>query len=552
MMLPNTSEGQDEMVEVSRAEKTGRARTWREHLCILIPILMIYLSLAFYRIDHQSLWTDEAISVMRAEPTGPLLTRERWLSGQSPPYFLLLHLWAKWWGTSELALRFLSALLGAIVVGLAYVTALRLCNSQMAWIAATLLATSPFLIWYSQEVRYVIFMILTALVATYTFERLLFTRRLGWWLCYCGSLMLAIFSFAVNVFLPMAHGLYLMCASSRGPVLRRWVTCQLVVLAFFIWLMNDGQIWQLGGAWQRLFAHMTTNSENLPVMESVEALSAGGSRQFTVMALPYTFFAFSTGFSLGPSLPELHVSQSLATLLPHAVIPAIAGLLFGTLFTLGLVALRRQSDTAKFLATWLAMPILGVLSVSWLIPSLAYNVRYVAMSFPAYILTLALGIASVRRPLTQIMLLSGVLSVSGLSLVNYYHNPRYSREDARSAARYLEAETLANDVIVLVGNTTALEHYYSGSPPILGWGAKVIGNHSALTDHLRKLYDAYERVWLVAIRPWEADPEGTVKAALDAESNFIVHKTWPGVDVYLYPLSPMPPRPPNGQRNGYP
>src|SRR5262245_44634014 len=184
---------------------------------------------------------------MRADPTGSFLTRERWFTGQSPPYFLLLHQWAKWWGTSEFALRSLSALLGAIVVGLAYITALRLCNSQVAWIGVMLLATSPFLIWYSQEVRYVIFMVMAALLAMYTFDRALSTKRLGWWLCYCGSLMLAIVIFVVNAFLPMAHGLYLVCSPSRRPVLRRWVACQLVVLAVFIWWANDGHVWQQGG-----------------------------------------------------------------------------------------------------------------------------------------------------------------------------------------------------------------------------------------------------------------------------------------------------------------
>ena len=355
--------------------------------------------------------------------------------------------------------------------------------------------------------------------------------------------MLAIISFPVNVFLPMAHGLYLMSTSSKSPVLRRWVTCQLVVLALFIWLMNDGQIWQVGGAWQKLFAHMTTNSENLPSTQPVETLSAGSSRQFTIMALPYTFFAFSTGFSLGPSLPELHVSQSLATLQPHVLILSIAGLLFGALFVLGLTALRRLSDTGKFLSSWIAVPIIGVLGVSALIPGLAYNARYAAMGFPAYMIILALGITSVRRPSMQMMFLAAVLLVNGFSLANYYHNPRYSREDARSAARYLEAEAKAGDIIMVVGNTTALAYYYSGGLPIVRWDEEVISDQSALTARLKQLNEDYDHLWLVAIRPWDLDPKGTVKAALDETFHLTVHKDWPGVDVYLYPLVSTKPNP---------
>src|SRR4029453_2552747 len=103
-----------------KAAQSLHRNAWRKHLSILIPILIIYLSLAFYRIDHQSLWADEATSMMRADPTRPLLIHEWLFNGQSPPYFLLLHLWTKWCGTNELALRSLSALLGAIVVWLAY------------------------------------------------------------------------------------------------------------------------------------------------------------------------------------------------------------------------------------------------------------------------------------------------------------------------------------------------------------------------------------------------------------------------------------------------
>jgi uncharacterized membrane protein len=154
MLWLRTSEVQDGVAQVSRAEQPLREISRRQHVLILTPILCIYLFLAFYRIDQQSFWADEVSSVIRSDPSGPLRLRERLFEGQSPPYFVLLHLWATL-GTSEFALRSLSTVLGGITVCLAYMTALQLCNRRVAWISATLLATSPFLIWYSQEVRYV-------------------------------------------------------------------------------------------------------------------------------------------------------------------------------------------------------------------------------------------------------------------------------------------------------------------------------------------------------------------------------------------------------------
>jgi 4-amino-4-deoxy-L-arabinose transferase-like glycosyltransferase len=500
---------------------------------ILTPILLIYLFLAFYRIDQQSLWADEVSSVIRSDPSGPLRLRERLFEGQSPPYFVLLHLWAHL-GTSEFTLRSLSTVLGGITVCLAYMTALQLCNRRVAWMSATLLATSPFLIWYSQEVRYVMLILPAALLAMYAFDRALFAKRLVWWLCYCCSLMLAIIIFMVNIFLPVAQGLSLLYSSSHRPALRRWVLCQLVVIVLFIWWNNHGQVWELGGVWQRLWMHATTRSETLPSLSSVEGFSAGGSRTFTLLALPYTFFAFSTGFSVGPSLRELHISQSLAVLLPHVVILSISGLLFGTLFIRGITASGYRSETRKLLFSWLAVPLLGALSVSALMPSLAYNVRYVAVAFPAYILILALGIARPRRPFMQIALLTAVLAINGLSLANYYHNPQYSREDARSAARYLEAEVHTGDIIAVVGNGTALQHYYQGTFPIVGWGKTTFSAEVGLPDPLREFSKDYAQLWLVEIRPWETDPQGIVKAVLDERQQLMEHKAFPGIDIYTY------------------
>ena len=312
--------------------------------------------------------------------------------------------------------------------------------------------------------------------------------------------------------------------------------CQLVVFTLFIWWANHGQVWELGGYWQKLFVHVTTSSEQMPSLPSDATFAAGGAREFTLLALPYTFFAFSTGFSLGPSLRELHVSSFLAALLPYALILAISGLLFGTLFILGITAIWRQSETREFLLSWLAVPILGALSVSALIPGLAYNVRYVAMGFPAYILILALGIASLRRPFMRMALLTAVLVINGLSLANYYHNPQYSREDARSAARYLEAEAHAGDIIAVVGNTTALRYYYHGSLPIVAWGKATFNTQAALTDPLQELSRDYKQLWLVEIRPWEMDPEGMVKTVLNERHQLREHKALPGVDISSYRL----------------
>jgi hypothetical protein len=94
------------------------------------------------------------------------------------------------------------------------------------------------------------------------------------------------------------------------------------------------------------------------------------------------------------------------------------------------------------------------------------------------------------------------------------------------------------DVIGIVGNTTALEYYYSGKLPIVTWDETVINDPRALSERLQKLGEDHDHLWLVAVRPWEVDPTGRVKSALDAEYPLIQRQQFPGVDIAAYHLAP--------------
>jgi mannosyltransferase len=509
-------------------------QSFTNHLIVLVPILMVYCALALFRIDHQSLWLDEVLSLKDSHPDQPFLTHERWFGGRGPLYPALLQLWLNW-GTTEFAVRSLSALFGGISICLGYLLAVRLCNRRVALFGVLLLATSPFFIWYSQEARYITLMITTAIVATYTFYLALLRKCRGCWFFYCCSLIIAIAAFVVNIFLPVAHGFYVMLTHAHRPVLWKWLVCVLFVFTLALWWANDGQLQQPGGHLQRLLMEITATAEKRTSAHDVEGLSAGPRREFMLMALPYTFFAFSTGFSLGPSLRELHVAEPLAALPPHALIVLCSGLLFGGLFVLGSTDLwRHRPETGRLLALWLAVPIMGALAVSLVVAKMPYNVRYVAIGFPAYLLILAVGINSIRGARLQIGLLAAVLMMNGVALANYYFNERFSREDTRSAARYLEASAHPGDIVVALGTIEPLQYYYRGGVLVVDGGDILRGRQSPPSDRLKTLTAAHNRVWLVAIRPWQVDSQGGVKAAFDARYSPVEHKKFPGIDIFLY------------------
>ena len=133
-------------------------------------------------------------------------------------------------------------------------------------------------------------------------------------------------------------------------------------------------------------------------------------------------------------------------------------------------------------------------------------------------------------------LLTSVLVVNIVSVSNYYFDPRYAREDARNAARYLQSAAGPQDLILVVGNSGALRYYYKGNTPIVSWDKKANGDQPLISRRLTELARHHERLWLLEIRPWEKDRTGNVKAALERLYSGLQQQHFPGVEIYAYDL----------------
>jgi 4-amino-4-deoxy-L-arabinose transferase-like glycosyltransferase len=118
----------------------------------------------FATLDIQSYWLDEAYTVDLVRLPFIHMLRELPQTESTPPVFYILGwLWARVFGTGEVGLRSLSALLGTATIGVVYVLGLRLGGKIVAAIAAALVAVNPLLVWYSQEARsYALMALLTA------------------------------------------------------------------------------------------------------------------------------------------------------------------------------------------------------------------------------------------------------------------------------------------------------------------------------------------------------------------------------------------------------
>ena len=505
-------------------QSSSDSSPWRQHLQILLPLLGVYLILAFYGIGHQSLWEDEFSSLERVT-SSPIPI---WKDGHGFLYFALLWLWLKG-GNSEFVLRSLSVFLGAGAVCLIYAIGTMLLNRRVALFATALFATSPYFIWYSQEARYITLMIVSTLLTIYAFHRLIFHRGFACWLAYGSTALLALFSFVSTLLLSVVQGVYLLLSPSRGPLLRKWIVCQVVVFTLFAWWFVNGTHF-----WQTFVEIKASNEQNFINNPKLFPFS-GEFNNVRPAVIPYSFFALSTGFSLGPSPRELYADRTFAPLVSYVPVLFILCTLYGGLVLSGLLALRSQQDAGMFLILWVGVPILGVFGIAKLL-NVFYDVRYVAMVLPAYVLVLAAGIARFRRLGVQLLLLGAVLTVHGVALANYYTNPRYAREDTRSAGQFLETAVGPHDIVLVVGTVSSLPHYYKGTLPLTNLSS-LDGADQPLTERLRKVSANHDRLWLVQIRPWQVDRAGRVKTGLDGAYRLVEQKHFPGVDVYGYQIA---------------
>ncbi len=128
-------------------------------------------------LDGQSFWRDEASTVMALD--GGLGHLFDWISDQEaqpPLHFVVAWFWSRPFGLGEVGLRSLSVLCGVATIPVAYAIGRRHAH-RTGLIAAALVATNPYLVWYSQEARSYALLVLLTSIATLALLR---DRRRIW------------------------------------------------------------------------------------------------------------------------------------------------------------------------------------------------------------------------------------------------------------------------------------------------------------------------------------------------------------------------------------
>ena len=391
---------------------------WRE-LAWLSLLVLLAFGLRAWHLDFQSLWRDEtdAIRFSQAPLTELLdnLTRAGW---NGPLYFILLRGWLALAGESEFAVRYSSLIFGTLAVPLTWLVGRRMINRVTGATGAALVALSPYLVWYAQELKMYALVLTLGLLSTYLYLRALDEGRWQWWIGHVvtTSLMMYTHILAVLILLPQALW-YVVGWQRYRPRWRSWLADMAALTLPYLPLA----VWQV----PVLLSDFQTGHPFYPLNDMVQIL----------------FLAFSRGVAT----PWKPISMGVFLLL----------LLSG-------MVLRAKNGYrgVPALALWLAAPVLVVYLISLGMP--IFTDRYLIYVAPAYALILARGLVAIGQRWRLAQALIAALLVFSLAQ-SWWTQVNYPiKSDFRGAARLLTEGHQPGDLLIFqipYGRYT-FEYYY--------------------------------------------------------------------------------------------
>ncbi len=459
-------------------------------LCVLLGT-----ALRGFHLGTQNFWYDEMESIRYAVDLS--------LRDIHPPTYYYLLRGALLLGQSEFIVRFVSFIPGVLSIPLAYVIGKRLLSNSAALIATFLVSISPILIWHAQDARMYSQLVFGCLLMVYMYLRALEKNDWKFWAGYILAALLALYTQLYAILLVGTLGLHFLLFHRR--FITRWFVTNLVLgLAYLPWII---------------------------IMIGMPEEKIGGRQISALFRLPYNYFAFINGYSLGPPIPQLR-SLSLDVLAPYRVLIAPIFLISALLFVMGVDRLRRESlDKLTLLLGWVFLPVLIAVIIPYLHPSMTFNVRYVLFSVPALLFIFAAGITHSKRRYVGMIFLAIFTFYNAMSLHNNTYDPTYAREDVRGAAQYVASEIQPDDHILVATVGRIFDWYFTR-------GNVVVSNvptQPALTL-VDQAADGAASLWFVKSRPWQTDPDNELETLLKSRYVLLSTVEFPGVSVYHYCL----------------
>jgi len=481
-------------------------------------VIGIALSLRFYRLGHENFWIDEIYQIQVASQSiqDIVLNYKPYVSqgktDQAPLSFLVTHFFVSPENPEWMA-RLPSAVFGTLEVLALFIFGAQLFSYRVALLAAIFMTLSPLHLWYSQEARWYA---QWSFITTVSYIALLNTWKSGrtsTWIIY-GLLILAnIYTF---------------------------------IFSFFVIVSQTISVWRLHHLKGRktrflvnyMCLHFLLACAALPVLWVIFAQvggSTGTTRPTELSNLPYTFFAYSVGFSSGPTLGELHALPSVSNVVTEYPSILILFIVYFPVLILGMRKVIQDSLPSAVLIPWLfGLPVLAFLV--GVFSNISYNVRYTYAALPAYLLILAAGALSSKSNIAKSGIIAAVLLCSLSSLAKFYWDSLYDKENIRAATAYLEEKSIDGSSVLSVGQIGRAVKYYGDHFDMVSIDTNKCNGETDREDPLRQrsMYSS-KAIWVITGRDWN----NRVAACLDrlSQSHAVTdHQSFSGIKLWLLKL----------------
>lgn len=480
----------------------------------LVLVTVLALVLRLYRLGGMSLWVDEIFTWDLVAPRpGADFVEQIMLAYQGPLYHAAVWPLVRIAETAAM-LRLPAALASTLTVPLLGVFAARFWGRDAGRLAALLACFSPFLIWYGQEARGYAFVMFFAAASGLAFMDLV---RHG--VSLPRALLLALLiggglgsNFAF-IFVPLALGLTMILVARPGTI-AGWGLWAVALAGGLVltspWVLKAAGIWEVGRV--------------MPGADTGQALR--GETTFSPLALPFSGFALFFGFSLGPSLGELHDADRMTAVMQHAPLIGAAAVVVALPL---LVSLSQMARRRWVVLLWIVVPVLGVvlLATRNIKP---FNVRYLAPILPWLLVLTAAGLA--RLAVWPRRILAGaVVGLFLVSLAGYYWVDDYAKEDIRGAVAAMDE---AGGGLPVLAPTVGpvVRHYLADRVAVMGcWDEGLVTDDGRADELVARQLAGRDQAWYLRARGWDLDPDGRLPGALQRTGT--LQRVYEGAGVTL-------------------
>jgi 4-amino-4-deoxy-L-arabinose transferase-like glycosyltransferase len=414
-------------------------------------LLGLAVAVRFVRLGENPIWLDEANGVLIAlrGPEGIVDSLSR--DGNPPLYYLLLHAWMLVFGSSEFAVRALSAVNGSLLVAAVGLAGRALVPGRpvAAFAAGAITAVATIHVFYSQEARMYSLTPLIGVGVLVATHRALETGRHVWGVALAGALAAGLYTHNHFLFvLPvplLAAGLAPGSIGRRSAIRLAGLATLAAALAWSPWIpVLRGQMDSGVGAWIPAIWEATPPA--LAPVRSFEAMGPGGAFPSYLGEL---------------ALLTTRLLPDRAWTVVRTVGLALGVLLVGAGLRGGLTGASRTATLR--VALLFVVPLVAPWIASFLLRPVYLVGRYELVASVPFALLAGLGVDHLWRASRSGRVAASAaaalwLVCAALALVSYFGVQGFPHE--LRIAQWLQRAAGPGDVTVFPGYSRAVPEYY--------------------------------------------------------------------------------------------